>query len=486
MKQLLNIFLKSIRENKLAWIFVLFASIFYLLFVLISYNHFRFTVLDLGLYNRHMWGLTHFDLKENPLKGFNLIGDHAHFILFLLSPIYYFFQDPKTLLVVQVLAITLSGYPIYLIAKKYFCNKIISALWLVPYFLFFGFFSALDYPFHVAPIAVLPLAWSLFFLLHKNYCGLLVSLIFLLLVKEDMPLIIMFFGLYLVFVNKKPLLGSIITLFSLVYFIFVTNYWLIQFNPNGYYYSDTGELGGNWLTAIKNSLIDPPLFWRSFFQPAIKVETIVYTLMSFGGLSLLTPEILVFISPIWLGRFLSTQSWRWTTVEHYSAIQGPILISAAIIAVWRLAVWVKKKIKPSNTHQILLFAVILISIFINILVPNTRYYKKPQLLLWDKSFYSATPAINSAREAINLIPDDAGVGVQSAFPQLTSRREVYNMPQSFNSIKPEYILLSTEFDYWPFESKEEIKKFYSGLLSDYNYEEVYNQNGVMLAKKYPN
>ncbi len=486
MKQLLINFFNKIRENKLAWFFILFASIIYLLFVFISYNHFRFTVLDLGLYNRHMWGLAHFDLGDNPLKGFNLIGDHAHFILFLLSPIYFLFQDPKTLLVIQVLAITLSGYPIYLIANRYFNNQNISAFWLVPYFLFFGFFSALDYPFHVSALAVLPLSWAFYFLLHKKYRGLLLSLILLLLVKEDMPLIVILFGLYLFFIDKKRLLGGIIILFSSIYFIFITSYWLPSFSGIQYYYFDAGELGASWSEILLNSFKDPMLLLRGLFLPLIKTETIIYTLMSFAGLSLLAPEISVFLLPIWLGRFLSTQNWRWTTVEHYSAIQGPILISATIIAVWRLAVWVKKKIKPSNTHQILLFAVILISIFINILVPNTRYYKKPQLLLSDKKFYSKTPTINSAKDAINLIPDNASVGIQSAFPQLTSRKEVYNIPQSFTNIRPEYILLSTELDYWPFDCREDVIFFYSELLSNYGYKELYNHNGVMLAQKITN
>ena len=84
---------------------------------------------------------------------------------------------------------------------------------------------------------------------------------------------------------------------------------------------------------------------------------------------------------------------------------------------------------------------------------------------------------------MTLIPEDASVGVQSAFPQLTSRKEVYNMPAAFPKNQPEYVILSTNFDYWPFASPEAIIDFSVLLTADYNYRKIFDDNGVILLRK---
>ena len=349
-----KILFSKLSENRLAWIIIAFFTIAYLVFELVSYHNFRFPVLDLGLYNRHFWGMSNFDFGANPLKGYNLLGDHSHFVLLLLVPFYAIFRDPQTLLVIQTLAITLSGYPIYLIAKKYFVDKTVAALWLLPYFFFLGFSSALDYPFHVSPLAVLPMAWAFYYLIEKNYKPLFVSLALLLFIKEDMPLVVIMFALYMIFFYRRYLWGTITLLLSGIYFVFVTKYWLPHISQIVYYYSDAGELGANWNEVFLNAVKNPALLIHNLFLPSIKYQSMIYLLASFGGFSLAAPEIIIFLSPIWLGRFLNTQPWRWTLTQHYSANQAPILIVAAIIGVYRISMWLKPKVKPSLFHKIAL------------------------------------------------------------------------------------------------------------------------------------
>ncbi len=469
---------QQIKNNWLACVIICLSTLVFLMYELLSYWKFRFPVSDLGMYNRHLWGMVRFDFGANPLKGFNLLGDHSHFILLLLAPFYALFQSPIFLSLIQVLCITLSGWPIYLIANKYFSNKTISALWLLPYFSYFGFASALAWPFHVAPLSILPISWALYFLLNKKIKPLIITLFILLLIKEDMPLLIIMFGLYLIFFYRKYLLGVGIIAISGIYFVFITKYWLPHISQIPYYYSDAGDLGNNWGEALMNSLKNPLLFLKSFFEPLRKTYSMIYMLVSFGGLSLLAPEILFLLSPLWLSRFINTQAWRWSTSDHYSASQGPILIVAAIIATYRIGQWLKPKI---DRKIILVIATMLV--YLGCAITNILIVKKPLLELFKKDFYLLSPAEQIAHQAIKKIPVNASVGVQSPFPQLSSRREIYNMPDVFPTIKPDYILLSSKLDYWPFCSPEKVIDFKNTIIHDYGYSVVVESEGVYLLQK---
>src|SRR5262249_30439654 len=78
---------RSYLQNRTVyWIFAIFVIISFT-FQCLSLRQYSQYVYDLGMWNRHFWSLVHFDFGPNPLKGFNLLGDHAHFLLIALAPI---------------------------------------------------------------------------------------------------------------------------------------------------------------------------------------------------------------------------------------------------------------------------------------------------------------------------------------------------------------------------------------------------------------
>lgn len=469
-------FKQFISENWLALTIILLASIVFCGYEIQAYRKFLFPLLDLGLYNRHSWSLVRFDFSANPLKGFNLLGDHAHFILFLLTPIYVLFQSPLTLLIIQALAISLSGWPIYLIAKKY--NNLIPSLWLVPYYLYFGFAAALDFPFHVAPLATLPLSWALYFLLDKKFKALFPVLLILMIIKEDMPLLLIMMGLYLIIINRKYWLGIVTIITSAIYFIFVTRYFLPHFNPAmTYSYSNAGELGANWNEVLVNALHQPLRFLRELFSPLVKIKSVVAELSSFGFLSLLAPEILVLILPLWLGRFLSIEGWRWTSFQHYSATQGPILMVAAIIGVSRLSHYLAPKINAKYVYSVAFVLMIAGSIFINIKLPQ-KFFSR----ITSSNFYHLNSTEQAAQKALDIIPSDASVGAATPFPQLSSRKNIYNLPLSPGN-NPQFVIISPALDPFPFGSATGVEQYMQALLQSQNYQTIFQENGVFVLKK---
>lgn len=471
------------KRNKLALIVFLFATLIYVVFEVFSYRKFYFPVLDLGLYNRHFWSLIRLDFSANPLKGFNLLGDHAHFILIFLAPIYALYQTPMTLLLMQILAILLSGIPIYLIAKKYFKQKTIAALFLLPYYFYFGFISGLAYPFHVSVISVLPLSFALYFLLEKKYTPLMIALGILILTKEDMPLLVLMFALYLIIISRQYWLGAFTMVFAAVYVAVITNYFLPAVSGIHYRYLDTTNLGNNFVEIIKNSLSRPMLFIKTLCTPLTKVNTMLMMLKSFGFFSLAGLEILILLLPLWLGRFLSSEQWRWWHLMHYSANQGPILAVAAIVGISRIA-----SILPFSKYKQFFLWICLLIIFTSSIYVNVYSYRQdfstpnPLLRLIHLSFYKLNDSEKTAWRSIDMVPKDGSVGVQSAFPALTGRKDVYNLPLDPREGQPQYLLLSPNFDYWPFESGEAVESYVNNA-ENLGYKRIVSQDNVYLLKK---
>ncbi len=466
-----------LHQNKWALCISFFSLCYYLLLEYLLYRKLQIPMLDLGLFNRHMYGLIHSGLSANPLKGYNLLGDHAHFFLLPLVPLYYFWQAPGFLLTLQALCVVLSGWPIYLVAKKYSPKPSLAALWLLPYFLFFGFFSALVYSFHDSAAAVLPLAWVLYFLLvSKNYRHLCIGLAVLLLFREDMPLIAIMVGIYLVIIERKYWLGVVIGLVSTAYFVAVTKVWLPMFGPS-YGYEKTA-FGNSMQDALKAVFLQPLNVIKAFFLPGEKLRNMLAMVFSFGGFSIFALEILILLLPLWLGRFLSTEMWRWGSLEHYTASQAPILAAASIVGLYRIVQYLHKNygIKKEQVYKVAIGTTVVLACILNI-VMHQNAILKPLVL----RFYTLTSTEQSAHEAVGIIPSNASVGASSAFAVLSSRKEIYNLPLP-EGAHPEYIIISSNLEKWPFMSKEEVDD-YVKKLKETGYFEVFNENEVVILKK---
>lgn len=466
-----------LRQNKLALVISAISFGYYVLLQYLLYRKLQIPMLDLGLFNRHMYGLVHSGLSINPLKGYNLLGDHAHFFLLPLVPLYYLWQAPGFLLTLQTLCIVLSGWPIYLIAKHYSSKPQLAAFWLLPYFLFFGFFSALVYSFHDSAAAVLPLAWVLYFLLvSKNYRHLCIGLATLLLFREDMPLVALMVAIYLIIVERKYWLGVAIGFVSALYFAAITKLWLPLFGPS-YGYEKT-NFGTGIQDVVKAAFLQPLGVVKAFFLPSEKLQNMLAMLLSFGGFSVFALEIIILLLPLWLGRFLSVETWRWGSFEHYSASQAPILAAASIIGLYRLIQFLHKNygVNKELVYKIAISSTILLAFSINLIMHQYAVLKPLSL-----RFYKLTPTEQSARTAVQLIPKNTSVGASSAFAMLSSRAEIYNLPLP-EGAHPEYIIISSNLEKWPFSSKQEVDEYIS-ILTNNGYIVVFSENDVVILKR---
>lgn len=101
-----------------------------------SLRHYQFQTQawDMGIFTQTFWNTVHGNVMHNTIEVIpNHLGVHMSPILFLLVPIFYFFQSPYTLLILQTLALAIGALPVYLLSERVFRKRIFSIVFALGY-----------------------------------------------------------------------------------------------------------------------------------------------------------------------------------------------------------------------------------------------------------------------------------------------------------------------------------------------------------------
>lgn len=190
-------------DQTLLWLGIgLYAAIFSAICAW-KYSVFAYHGIDLAYFNQVFWNTVHGHPFRQTIHPHLSLGDHAEFAILLLAPLYAIAQDPRTLLVLQSIALALPAWPIFLLAKKRFGHAsllplLVAFLWLAsPLVQNINLFE-----FHILPFALLPLFFALYEYDRGNKKRFLLYALLALIVREDVALVVTAIGL-LAWLEKK-------------------------------------------------------------------------------------------------------------------------------------------------------------------------------------------------------------------------------------------------------------------------------------------
>lgn len=389
----------------------------------------------------------------------NILGDHFHPLIFLVSPFVALFPQGETLLIFQTAFVTLSGLFVYLIAKELLKNKTEALAMLVVYLSFIGLHNALITEFH--EIALLPLPLSIFFygMVKKHKWWYIIGLIGVLLAKESTFIIPAWFGLVTAWKNKGiwRKIGLATTIFSGIYGLTVLYVLFPAINGKGYHYL---------AEAVDHSKQTSP------FTP-IKVQTVLKTLVSFGFFPLLSPETVPPIIFNWWSRFSSLAHTRHDLGMHYNAEIAPTLILGTVYGWMRFKKIVKKSYKKITKKQ---FELLLALFAVSALFFSTYILKSPALLFTNPAFYKHTENFEFLDRLITHIPEDGTVMAQTNIAAKIAYRKVYMLRNEYKQFDPDYIVVDTRDGQEPnIFLGVTFSKFINDLENDEDYEVIYDQ-----------
>ena len=320
----------------------------YAVFAVARHHVFETSAYDLGIFFQAVRGWAHLGLPIVPLKGvhdhlgahFDLLGDHFHPIIALLAPTYWVWPHPETLLVDQALLFAGSAVPVWAFVHRLLGPRT-AYLWTVGYLTYWGLQEALAFDFHEIAFAVPLIAFAVERVQAERFRSATVAVLLLLLVKEDLALLVAFFGLWFA-VRGRRALGAAVTAGGLGGYVLVTRVLLPHFaGGTAFMYWTYDQLGTDLPSALGFMVRHPLRTVSIFFTPAVKWHTLLVILAPFALLSL-GSSTLILLVPLTAERFFSTGPQYWVLGYHYTATASPIVAMGAAEGLHRLLPLLRK------------------------------------------------------------------------------------------------------------------------------------------------
>ncbi|GAA3422933.1 hypothetical protein GCM10018953_01160 [Streptosporangium nondiastaticum] len=309
---------------------------------LVKFATFKASVFDLVIFDQAVRGYARFGPPAVPSVGmsygmgmdFLQLGDHFSPILAVLAPLYWLYDDPRTLLVAQAVLLALAAIPIRRYAERRL-GAVPAHLVAAAYLVSWPVAQAAGFDFHEA--AFVPLLSAI--MIERFDAGRpawgVVAAAGLLLVKEDMGLLVAGFGVYL-FLTRRRLEGAAFVFFSLGALVMIRGVLMPMAGspPAGFHWAY-----GAWGTSLGEVVLavarDPAGALWQMVSPEVKVDTLAFLLWPVLLTALASPLTLVAV-PLVVERFLSDRPQWWGADFQYNAFVVAILFCAGADGVHRL------------------------------------------------------------------------------------------------------------------------------------------------------
>lgn len=389
-------------------------------------RHWRYeTGFDLAIFDQAVWHYSRFETPRVTVHGApNILGDHFHPILVVLAPVYWVWSDPRALLVAQACLVAASIVPVVIFARSKLGRGPGLAIG-VAYAAFWGLQSAIGFDFHEVAFAPVLIAAAILFADRRSWLPFGVSIALLLCVKEDLAILVAFFGLWLL-TRRDYRAGAITLVAGIAWYELATEVVIPHYALSGEFtHWNYGELGFNLLDAVWNVLREPWRLVEVGLGNAQKRETLVWLFAPFLGLLAFT-RLGILALPLVAERVLSGTSEYWGTDFHYSLTIAPVLAMGAAAGLANVAAWAARRRPEVRATVVAAGAALVVAANLAAVVAGVGQTSLARVLTpW---FYDLPARAGPLGRAVDRVPPGASVAAQDfILPRLTERPEAYEL-----------------------------------------------------------
>jgi uncharacterized membrane protein len=317
------------------WLFAIVVAIAVIDAVVPVLQHVHFeTGLDLSLADQAVWNYSHFHAPFSSILGKDILGDHFSPLVAILTPLYWIWSDPRMLLIAQSALVAASVVPVFLFASERLGRGAAYAV-AIAYACYWPTQVGVAFDFHEVAFAPLLIALTILYTERRQWVAMWISVALLLCVKEDMSLLVMFLGIYLL-TRREWRNGIALVVVGIVWYELAVSVVIpAESGGVGYAHWAYGELGKNLSQALW-ALVKAP--WKVItiaVTPFKKVETMAalftpFLFLAFGS------RLMILAIPLLAERFLSNNPLFWQTHFQYSMPIAPVIAMAAIDSLAKL------------------------------------------------------------------------------------------------------------------------------------------------------
>ncbi len=415
-----------------------YAALFTTLCIM-RYANFRASNLDTAIFSQVVWKMSRFQAPVSTIRGMNLYGDHFAPILVLLVPLYWVRGNVPALLTVQTAVLALGALPLYLLARDKVGSRPVAVAVAAAYLTY----PALQYlnlfDFHPEALGLTFLLFAFLAIERKKYGWFYACCAGAAFCKEDMVLAVLVLGIVVYFLYDRRA-GKIVAIGSFVYFLLAVLVLLPAFSPAGYQYSGRlGQFGQTPSEALKNMVLHP---LRTFNILATRqnLRYVFDLLLPVAFLCLFAPVFLLPAIPAFLINMVSDFEPQHTIAFQYTAAIIPFVFIAVVFGLRRLKTWAEGS--PRAGKAVGAVAVIMVLCVVG---ANIYYGPSPLSGGWRTSAYTSDAHVETIREGLSLIPDDASVSAQVfLLAHLAERNRAYRFPDPFSSLVDRSFVLTLD------------------------------------------
>jgi len=374
---------------------------------------------DLGIFDQGTWLLSQLHNPFVTIRGLNLFGDHASYILVLVAPLYWLWSDPRLLLLLQVLGLAAPAVALYVVAGRRFGNPAAGLAVAVAYLAYPAMQWAATWQFHPETLAAGFLAGAVVAADARRDRLLAVCVALALLCKEDVGLVVAGFGVML-WLNGDARRGKRLAVAGLGWFL-ITTFALIPLVDRAgspHFALNYGIRDDSLVTA----LVSIPKLGAQAFSFALTNNGLRYLLLIFVPLALLPlaswRSLAPVAAPIALN-LAATHPYQHEIRYHYLAVSSLFLVLAAAAGIAALSARRRSRLGA------LCLVLLLTAGVTDYLYGPAPWSKTPSL--------GTKPAAAAARyEALARVVDGAGVSAQfHLISHLAERKDAYEFPNPF-------------------------------------------------------
>lgn len=457
-------------ENKKPlYLLAAFSLFFLLVYTAFSWHkHENFaTGYDLAIFDQAVWHLSRFEIPASSVRNVPVIfADHFDPVIALAAPIYWLFDDVKFLLLLQIIVLIAPVFVFYALGRR----SNIDSFHLVA--LSLGYLTAVcvqgvpNFDFHETSFAPLFLMSAFYFLSANRRFLYYLSLLMLVLVKEEFCLLVLAIGLFHIFAERQYGLGIKTAAIGLLPFILIVGFIMpaLNYSESGYVYSQLfyGFENGFWNGIVrylsnpseigKVLLIYPDKWWNLIFYLGPFCIPLIYCY----------PALILFL-PAVAERIFSSYEYLSYPRYYYNLVFPALglVIFARFLAQFKeikpLA-GIQEKLERYNVSVI--SCLVVLPLAVNLVYSGNYSYLFRPVKNWESV---NEPDLALTYGLLDEIPQDASVAAAQVFlPHLSHRKNLYMLPRIGDARFVAIHFCRTEVcNYWPMK-KEDIP-----LLRDY-------------------
>ncbi len=433
---------------------------------------------DLGIFDNLMFNAMH----GRPFKSTVAIPDgsylsnHAEYGMFLFVPLYWLRPGSETLLVLQSTFMGIAAIPLYFFATTQVSRPLAAAIACV-----YVFYAPLHgpnyYDFHWMPQSMFFFFWLFYAIAKGQKIAIVLLTLVIASIREDAAFGLIATGIFLVMIGFRPLLGAVLTVVSMAWFLLVK--FVIMPWAGPWWFADiyrelvaAGESG--YGSVVKTILVNPNYFLRTLLNEA-KATYVLHLLAPLAFLSVRHPALWVLMLPGFIVTLMTTGYAPTTSISfQYTTNWIPFLFAAAAIALHLRGERLGRAAARGSVLA-LCFGVLCHSyVFGSIFQQNTFVGG------FSKVDFEPTPEkkerYRNLRALADMIPPDASVAAtELEIPHVSTRLDAYTLKVSAG--EADYLLINR--NHLDDDARRRVREAFVG--SDYGL--VARKNEFFLLKR---